>query len=436
MGVMMRGRKAWFVKRIPKRYRHLFPEAQTHMRRPAHTDSRADAERRWPQIEAEWDAHFRALAAGRSSDAARHLEVARSLAEARGFAYITAESLADGPFAEIARRLEALFQHGNPTAAEADALLGTVAAPPLLFTAEGALEVFFEASPDLIAGKSPAQAKHWRQERGRAMGDWERVMGQLPMQEIGQAEAVRFRAWCAGRIAGEGEGPAWSAESANKRLVKLSGIWNAVSRVKGLDLESPFKGLLFKAQPREEAAAYSRGWIAERILAPGALDAMVPEAADIIRLLVNTGFRPSEPIDARPEDFVLEAEVPHLVITPYDGERQREIKNAGSRRAIPLLGMSLEAAHRLKAAGGCVRYRGRPTAFSNYANKQMRALGLAESPRHTVKGFRHGFENALLDAGVDDRIRADLMGHAYTRPRYGDGGALAGRAAAIAKIAL
>lgn len=125
----MRGRQASFVKRIPKRYRRLFPEAQTHMRRPAHTNSWADAERRWPQVEAEWDAHFWALAAGRSANAVRHLEDSRSLAEARCFAYLAADNVVSGHFAEIVRRRDALIANGNPTEADADALLGTVAAP-------------------------------------------------------------------------------------------------------------------------------------------------------------------------------------------------------------------------------------------------------------------------------------------------------------------
>lgn len=42
----------------------------------------------------------------------------------------------------------------------------------------------------------------------------------------------------------------------------------------------------------------------------------------------------------------------------------------------------------------------------------------------------------LLAAKVDDRVRADILGHKYDRSSYGDGGHLVGRREALALIAL
>ena len=61
---------------------------------------------------------------------------------------------------------------------------------------------------------------------------------------------------------------------------------------------------------------------------------------------------------------------------------------------------------------------------------------LKETSRHTAYSIRHYVEDALLAAQVDDRIRADIMGHKYNRPIYGEGGGLLGRRDALAKIAL
>ena len=61
---------------------------------------------------------------------------------------------------------------------------------------------------------------------------------------------------------------------------------------------------------------------------------------------------------------------------------------------------------------------------------------MKETPQHTAYGLRHYVEDALLRAGVDDRIRADILGHKYHRPIYGDGGGLMGRRDALKKIAL
>lgn len=61
---------------------------------------------------------------------------------------------------------------------------------------------------------------------------------------------------------------------------------------------------------------------------------------------------------------------------------------------------------------------------------------LKEAPKNVAYSVRHYIENALLLAKVDDRIRADILGHEYKRPNYGDGGALAGRREALERIAL
>ncbi|MFQ8434076.1 hypothetical protein [Amaricoccus sp. W119] len=61
---------------------------------------------------------------------------------------------------------------------------------------------------------------------------------------------------------------------------------------------------------------------------------------------------------------------------------------------------------------------------------------MMESPKHVVYSLRHSFEDRMLEAGIDDRIRADVMGHAYERPRYGVGGRLATIAGHLSEIAL
>lgn len=47
-----------------------------------------------------------------------------------------------------------------------------------------------------------------------------------------------------------------------------------------------------------------------------------------------------------------------------------------------------------------------------------------QSTEHSMYGLRHSFEDRLLAAGVDERIRAGLMGHKLQRERYGAGAPL------------
>lgn len=40
---------------------------------------------------------------------------------------------------------------------------------------------------------------------------------------------------------------------------------------------------------------------------------------------------------------------------------------------------------------------------------------------HTVYSLRHSFQDRIENANCSDRMQADLMGHEFGRPRYGDG---------------
>lgn len=57
-------------------------------------------------------------------------------------------------------------------------------------------------------------------------------------------------------------------------------------------------------------------------------------------------------------------------------------------------------------------------------NKYLRENGLLETPKHSLNGLRHSFEDRLLASRVDECIRRDLFGHALNRERYGAGASL------------
>ncbi|GGB55718.1 hypothetical protein GCM10011503_00010 [Henriciella pelagia] len=58
-------------------------------------------------------------------------------------------------------------------------------------------------------------------------------------------------------------------------------------------------------------------------------------------------------------------------------------------------------------------------------------------PDHSFYSLRHSFEDRMIAAGVDDRIRRDLFGHRLDRERYGKGASLehvAGLVESLAQI--
>lgn len=148
-------------------------------------------------------------------------------------------------------------------------------------------------------------------------------------------------------------------------------------------------------------------------------------------MMVNTGLRPSEILSCPLEDFELEAEIPFLRVAAHG----RELKQRHTARDIPLIGVSLAAARRIVGREGVTRYLHKANYWSSLVNKYLENNGLKETPQHTAYSLRHSVEDALLTAGVDDRVRADILGHRYARPVYGSGGGLEMRRQALAKIA-
>ena len=418
----------YFVKRVPRRFAHVDPRSQ--VRTALHTDSRSEALARAPAVEAEFLAMWEALAAGEVTDAARRYEAARQLCAARGFVYRPIDELVrDASDDDLTARLAGLASpdHVAP-AAEVEAMLGLVDQPSLTVTE--ALPRFLALTRDRLVGMSTPQLKRWRQPRERAVRNFVTAAGDLELSSISRADAVTFREWWIDRVQRDGLNP----ESANKDFGHLRDVLGTVSDLLGLDLDLPFDKMRLKKAHSAEVPPFSTAWLRGTFLAPGALDGLNPDARDPLLVMINTGARPSEILSSRPEDFAVHADVPHLSITQRE---DRRLKTAQSERNIPLAGVSLDAARRIVARGGVsARYAFQANRWSAVTNKFLTENKLRESPAHRVYSLRHAFEDRLLEAGVDERLRVELMGHKYGRPAYGRGGSLKLKAAAVARIAL
>ena len=126
---------------------------------------------------------------------------------------------------------------------------------------------------------------------------------------------------------------------------------------------------------------------------------------------------------------MLDANVPHIVIT----NEGKKTKTRESKRTIPLVGISLEAMRQFPAGFPTYRFKDK---ISNTVNKFLRENELLETDDHTLYGLRHSFEDCMLAAGIDERIRRDLMGHSIGgRQRYGSGASLERASALLAAIA-
>ena len=421
MTILKRGKIYQLRRRVPRRYAAIEPRSTVWI--SLHTDSQEIAEnkakRAWTQMIEGWEAKL----AGDSSDAEARFAAAQELAAVRGFRYLDVDRVKRLPVNELVQRVEAIDTPvGTPNQAEATALLGTAQEPAI--TVATALELYWGLAKDKTFGMSEDQLRRWRNPRIKAIRNFVDVIGDKPIDQVTRDDMLDFRQNWLERIETEGLTP----NSANKDLIHLGDVLKTINRMKRLGLDLPLGELSFKEGEKRSRPPFSDDWIKNNLLAAGALDGLNSEARGLILGMVNTGYRPSEGAALTEETIYLNGDVPHIRIEP-DG---RQLKSQYARREIPLTGVSLEAFRSFPE--GFPRYRD-SASLSATVNKYLRANGLLETSEHSFYSLRHSFEDRMLEAGIDERIRRDLFGHTLDRERYGKGASLARKAELLAGLA-
>ena len=137
----------------------------------------------------------------------------------------------------------------------------------------------------------------------------------------------------------------------------------------------------------------------------------------IIGLQMDLGTRIEEVIGLRVSDVVLEASVPFVAIQPHYAQGHR-LKNEGSARQVPLVGMALWGAQRALKHPSITgwlfpRYASDGRVMANSASKTLNLwLKKVTGTGKTTHGFRHSFKDRCRDADVSEQIQMQLMGHA------------------------
>ena len=419
MTIMRRGKGLSLRKRVPQRYRSVEPRTEIWL--SLHTDSETIAHQKAPLVWHEQIEAWEAKLAGDTEEAEARHAAARRLAEVRGYRYLSADKVASLPRGALLERVEEVARRGADPV-EAAALLGGEAEPPI--TVSRALELYWGFARDQVLNKSPDQLRRWRNPRIKAINTFKEVIGDKPLAQITRDDMLAFREFWLNRIEAEGVTP----NSANKDLTHLGSVLRSVVEKKKLAVVLPLGGLSLKEGEKAQRLPFSDSWIRDRLLAPGALDGMNAQERCILQVVINTGMRPSEVAALRPAEIVLQAKVPHLSLQPLG----RELKSAAARRVMPLLGIALEAMRQFPE--GFPRYRENSASLSAAMNKYLRGNGLMETTRHTIYSLRHAFEDRMLAARIDERIRCDLMGHSLGRERYGLGASLEHTAELLAPI--
>lgn len=331
-----------------------------------------------------------------------------------GFPYLSSQQIGLLPLQQIITRLLHVEKE-NFSEAHTEAVLGKLTAPVIKL--DKALDRFFEIAKDKTLNKSPNQIRKWENPRKKAMSNFIKCIGNKAFNELTRDDAIKFRDWWIARVKNEN----LVSASANKDILHVKIIVSAIAEELKIDLDTAhiFKNLLLKDDDSETRLPFEKSFILSTLLNPDKLGGLNEQAKWILHAFAETGAGLNELTGLLAEDIVLDADIPHIHIRPRRG---RSLKTKYRKRIIPLVGFALDA---FKACpNGFTDYHDRPDSLSGLISKYLREHELMPSPQHTIYSLRHGFQDRLLAANTPDRIQADLMGHKFGRPRYGEGATL------------
>ena len=246
----------------------------------------------------------------------------------------------------------------------------------------------------------------------------------------------RYLIECLGDVAIEGMSPRHGADFRDHLLAKglsSSSVRRVFSTVKavinlcisehGLKISNPFGGVYI---PEDDLETKRRPIPLEDIRSVQAECRNYDDDQRwLIALISDTGMRLSEACGLSVEDIKLEADIPHIYITPHTWRR---LKTKGSARQVPLVGSSLWAAERIVATAtnelAFPRYCDKSKVKANSASGSLNKwLGVRVPDGCVVHSFRHSFRDRLRATQCPADIIDALGGWstAGVGAHYGDG---------------
>ena len=419
----------WYlIRRVPKDFQHLDRREIVRVTTEIAVADDPRAVRAKPIVEAlgrELEAYWRGLRDGQSAEGRLRLEAAQKRARKVGLLYQPAEALAAGPLDEILKRVNLLLERNEvDDDAAVAAVLGGEGKPVLRLS--DLVREFEAIQSTQLRDYSAQQVKKWRAPRDMAVAVFIDIVGDVALHELTREHGLQFRAHWQKRIVADGI----DIGTANTVMGALAKMLRAVEIVHQLGITDIFRGLRFDGEVDKHRAAFTVQHVQDVLFADGALDGLNAEARAIVYLCAETGLRLSEASSLLPERIVLDHDVPHVQIRP-DG---RKLKTAQSERDVPLVGAAL-AVMKLHP-GGFPRYRDKNASLSAVVNKYLDAHKMLPSDNHSLYSLRHTFEDRLTAVEAPEKVIAALMGHKYSRPKYGAGPSLAQKLEWLERIAL
>ncbi len=346
----------------------------------------------------------------------RRYQKAKNIARMNGFDYVHISKLVENASAqEINERLASLPADPALLQKEVekfDALLGLHDEPEIMLS--DCFDKFVDFTKSERLNKSPAQAKRFIQPKETAFNNFISFVKNKPLGELSRNDVLNYREYIMGKL----ESKEWSANTFNKQFTHLRVIFKTIEETLQLKLglEDLFKNLAAKER-KEQRASFGIDHVKNVLLNPANFSGLNEQAYAVIPIMANTGMRLTEVCGLEESDIYLNAPIPYVHIRPKE---DMELKTPHSERRIPLVGGALWAFK--KYPTGLTNYFRKNDSLSGCINKYMDENNLKEiidGKKATIYSLRHTFQDNLRIHKIDERLQCELMGHKYSRPKYG-----------------
>lgn len=419
-----RNGRYYFYRRVPNEYKAI--ARREYIRISLRTDSRREAMKLATVLNTDVENLWKGSVCKGKTIGSNEYKGLLDRAKNFGFTYMPMPDVASGDLVSLLHRLLTL-QNVGITQDNTDALIGRTKEASCLLSE--VLPKYMDFAKDRFFNKSASQKKVIISERERNMNLFIKSVGDIPLRDVNRDDVLKFRSYWVNKTSKQNLSP----RTANRCISQVKVILETVSENLGynLDIERMFKRIKFKQIDKQERLPYSTEFIKGKLLSPRFLKQIKEDEKGVIMLMAETGCRTSEATGLLEEDIFLDAPVPYI----YIRERaSKGLKNIQSERQIPLVGFALEA---MKAnPKGFPRLYDNHSNFSIAINRIIRRNFPELSEKQTLYSLRHSFQDRILSVNAPDRIQAELMGHKFNRPRYGDGGSLEQKYEWIKKIQL
>jgi len=419
-----RGSKWHYVRRVPNHFQTIDNRGVIQV--SLKTSSVDVAKLRRDALERADDLYWQGLALDVPIQSAQaRYSAAKARAVAMGFEYKAAVDIAEtSSVEEIIQRVEVARKSPLIEAA----VLGGEDPPKL--TVREAMKLYTEEiAVDEYKGMSPTQVDNFKKVKLISSEMFCEVIGDKLLLDITRADANKFKKHFQERMQTE----KLSGNTANRRLGNMRKLFREYTKHLQLDLKNPFDEITFadKKTLRKKIPVFETDHIKNVFLRGDAVMNLSFESRLIFLTLIETGCRPSEICNLRPENIHLKAKIPYISVAFTD---DRGLKTENSIRDVPLVGVALEAMR--LAPKGFPRYYDKETNLSGALMSWLKRNKLMPTKNHRVYSLRHSYEKRMLEAGYDDEFRRRILGHDTDRPEYGDGGSLEWRAQRMEAIAI